>query len=186
MFPNRKMVQNLQLGPEKLKYICNFGIPPYFKDVLKKMLKRSDQYVVCFDESLGDVTQSCQMVALIRYFDSVGRKDSRFLGHSTHRDLFDQYNIAAQGLENCKICQISMDDPSVNLKFLQKVQDERVENEQPALIDIGSCVQHTVHGAFKCGAQSTELKLKEILSGSIKFFTILPQGGIATNLSLIQ
>ena len=59
-----------------------------------------------------------------------------------------------------------MDGPSVNLNFLQKVQDDKVENEQPALIDIGSCGFHTVHGAFKCGAQSTGWKLKVILSGS--------------------
>ena len=65
---------------------------------------------------------------------------------------------------------MSMDGPTVNLKFLQKVQDDRVENEQPALIDIGSCGLHTVHGAFKCGAQGTGWKLKEILSG---FYQIL-------------
>ena len=59
-----------------------------------------------------------------------------------------------------------MDGPSVNLKFLQKVQDDRVENEQPALIDIGNCGLHAVHGAFKCGAQSLGWKLKDILSGS--------------------
>ena len=45
-----------------------------------------------------------------------------------------------------------MDGPSINLQFLQKVQDDRVENEQPALNDIGSCGLHTIHGAFKCGA----------------------------------
>ena len=112
------------------------------------------------------------MDVLIRYFDSVDRKvkmryfDSRFLGHSTHRDLFDQYKIAVQGLDDCKICQISMDGLSVNLKFLRKFQDDRVENEQPALIGMGSCGPHTVHGALKCGAQSTGWKLKEILSGS--------------------
>ena len=138
------------------------------------MLKKSesDLYVICFDESLNDVTQSCQMDVLTRYFNSVDRNvkkrylDSRFLGHSTHRDLFDQYNITVQGLDNCKICQISMDGPSVNLKFLQKVQDNRAENEQPALINIGNFGLHTVHGTFKCGAQSTGWKLKEILSGS--------------------
>ena len=59
-----------------------------------------------------------------------------------------------------------MDGPSVNLRSLQKIQDDRVENEQPALIDIGSCGLLTVHGAFKCGAQNTGWKLKEILSGS--------------------
>ena len=53
-----------------------------------------------------------------------------------------------------------------NFKVLQKVQDDRVENEQPPLKDIGSCGLHTVHGAFKCGAQNTGWKLKEILSGS--------------------
>ena len=128
MFPDSKIAQNFQLGPDKLKYICNFGIAPYFKDVLKEMLKKSDLYVICFDESPNDVTQSCHMNVLIRYFGSVDRKvkmqylGSRFLGHSTHRDLFDQYNIAVQGLDNCKICQISMDGPSINLKFLQKVR----------------------------------------------------------------
>ena len=81
-------------------------------------------------------------------------------------DLFDQYNIAVQGLDSCKICQISMDGPSVNLKFLQKVQDDRVENEQPTLIYVWSCGLHNVHGALKYGAQSTGWKLKEILSGS--------------------
>ena len=59
-----------------------------------------------------------------------------------------------------------MDSPSVNLKFLQKVQGDRAENKQPALIDIGSCGLHTLHGAFICGAQSTGWKLKEILGGS--------------------
>ena len=154
MFPDSKIAQNFQLGPDKLKYICNFGVAPYFKDVPKEMLKKPDLYIICFDESLNNVTESCQMDISIRYFDSVDRKakilDSRFLGHSTHCDLFDQYNITIQGLDNCKICQISMDGPSVNLKFLQKVQDDRVENEQPALNDIGNCGLHAVHGAFKC------------------------------------
>ena len=59
-----------------------------------------------------------------------------------------------------------MDRPSVNLKFLQKVRDGRIENAHPALIGIESCGLHTVHEDFKCGAQSTWWKLKEILSGS--------------------
>ena len=75
MFPDSKIVQNFQLGPDKLKYICNFGIAPYFKDVLKEMLEKSDLYIICLDESLNDVTQSCQMDVSIRYFDSVDRKE---------------------------------------------------------------------------------------------------------------
>ena len=57
MFPDRKIAQNFQLGPDKLKYICNFGIAPYFKDVLQEMLKKSNICVICFGESLSDVAQ---------------------------------------------------------------------------------------------------------------------------------
>ena len=100
------------------------------------MLKKSDLYVICFDESLNDVTQSCLMDVLIRYFDSVDRKvkmqylDSRFLGHSTHRDLFDQYKIAVQGLDDCKICQISMDGPMLTLSSYRKYRmtESRMSN----------------------------------------------------------
>ena len=46
MFPDSKIAQDFQLGPDKLKYICKFKIAPYFKDVLKEMLKKSDKYVI--------------------------------------------------------------------------------------------------------------------------------------------
>ena len=74
MFPDSKIAQIFQLGPDKLKYYYNLGIVPYLKDVFKEMLKKSDLYVVCFDESLNDVARNCQMDVLIRYFDSVDRK----------------------------------------------------------------------------------------------------------------
>ena len=74
MFPDSKIAQNVQLSTDKLKDICIFGMAPDFKDVLEEMLKKSDLYVICFDESLDDVRQTCQMDVLIRYFDSVDRK----------------------------------------------------------------------------------------------------------------
>ena len=49
-----------------------------------------------------------------------------------------------------------MDDSSVNLKFLQKVQDHREVNKQTLLVDICSCGLHTIHGAFKAGVQSID------------------------------
>ena len=67
-----------------------------------------------------------------------------------------------------------MDGPSVNLKDLQKVQDNRVDNEETALIDIQSCSLHTVHGSFKCGAHSRGWKLKQIPSGSYQILHDYP------------
>ena len=61
------------------------------------------------------------------------------------------------------MAQISVDGPSVHLKFLQRVQDHREVREQPLLVDIGSCGLHTIHGAFKAGVQSTNWMLKEVL-----------------------
>ena len=59
-----------------------------------------------------------------------------------------------------------MDGPSVNFKFLQKVQDHREASEQPLLVKIGSCGLHTIHGAIKAGVQSTDWTLKEVLNSA--------------------
>ena len=62
--------------------------------------------------------------------------------------------------------QVLMDGPVVNLKFLKKLQKDRLENEQHELINIGSCGLHTIHGAFKTGAESTSWNIRKILYGS--------------------
>ena len=51
--------------------------------------------------------------------------------------------------------QVSMDGPIVNLNFLEKLEKDRLENEQHELINIGSYGLHTIHEAFKTGTEST-------------------------------
>ena len=70
MFPNSNIAKSFELGVTKLKYVINFGITPYFRDILYNHLK-SDCFVISFDESLNDYTQNCQMDILIRFFDHV-------------------------------------------------------------------------------------------------------------------
>ena len=74
-------------------------------------------------------------------------------------------------LDSNKIFQISMDGPSVNLKFLEKVQKDRKEN---GLLNIGSCGLHTLHGAFKRGVESTGWNLKQTLHGSYQILHASP------------
>ena len=87
-----------------IKYIINFGIAPVFKNALTEFIKRSEFYVVSFDESLNDNTQSCKMDLLIRYFDAAVNKiktcylDSHFFGHSTHTDLLREYKSFERSL----------------------------------------------------------------------------------------
>ena len=124
MFPDSKIAKSFQVGPDKLKYMCNFGLALFFKTILAEKLKKSEHYVISYDESMNEVTQNCQMDVLIRYFDGDDKQvkvrylDSYFLGHSTNIDLFEQFKNAVNELNRNCILQVSMDGASVNLKFL--------------------------------------------------------------------
>ena len=103
--------------------------------MLVESIKLSECYVVCFDESLNNETQNCEMDVLIRFFDAKDNKvktrylDSQHLGHSTHSDLIRGYNEAVKDLDENKLVQISMDGPNINLKMLQKINEEHTANE---------------------------------------------------------
>ena len=59
-----------------------------------------------------------------------------------------------------QICQISIDGPSIKWKFFNSVTKKREEDELPALINIGSCGLHVIHGAFKTGVEATNWNIK--------------------------
>ena len=46
-----------------------------------------------------------------------------------------------------------MDGPNVNWKVLEKLDNDRIENDFTKTLNIGSCSQH-IHGAFQNGASS--------------------------------
>ena len=121
---------------------------------------------------MNEVTQSCQMDVSIRYFDEDDKQvkvrylDSCFLGYSTNVDLFEQFTNLVNELNPNRILKISMDGPSVNLKFLQNFQDHREANKEPLLVDISSCGLHAIHGTFKAGLRSTDWMRKEVLNSA--------------------
>ena len=80
MFPDSKIAKSFELGATKLKYFINFGIPPYFRDILYNYLQKSDCFVISFNENLNGYIQNCQMDIIIRYFD--------------HEDFFIQFTQA--------------------------------------------------------------------------------------------
>ena len=119
------------------------------------------------------------MDIVVRYFDTdskvvVRYLDSSFLGYGTHLDILRDFNEAAANLNPSKIFQVSMDGPSVNWKFLEKLTNERKDKDFHQLIDIGSCGLHIIHGAFKNGAETSELNLKETLKGTFQLFYNTP------------
>ena len=140
--------------------------------MLVESIKLSECYVVCFDESLNNKTQNCEMDILIRFFDAKDNKvktrylDLQYLGHSTHSDLIRGYNEVVKDLNENKPVQISMDGANIILKMLQKISEERKANEFHHLISIGSCGLHTIHGAFRTGPEATDWSTRKILRGA--------------------
>ena len=130
MFPDSKIAKDMTIGTDKIQYVIKFGIAPIFKSMLFESIKLSECYVVCFDESLNDETQNCEMDVTIRFFDAKDNKvktcylDSQYLGHSAHLVLIRGYNEAVKDLHENKLVQISMDGPNIRLKMLQKINEE--------------------------------------------------------------
>ena len=96
--------------------------------------------------------------------------DSSFINHCTSHEMKNHFNERISDLNLKKILQVSIDGPSVNLKFHRDVQSNCEELELCKLIDIDSCSLHTIHGAFKMGVESSEWAIKKTFKG---FFTLL-------------
>ena len=61
MFPDSNIASKFLMGPNKISYTLNFGLSPYFKNLLLNEVTQSDWYVVGFGESSNDSLQNCQM-----------------------------------------------------------------------------------------------------------------------------
>ena len=77
MFPDSDIVKKFTLGKTKCSYIINYGIAPYFKEILLKAINHSPYYSLSFDESMNSVLQNCRMDVGIRYCK--GSLDNVFL-----------------------------------------------------------------------------------------------------------
>ena len=71
MYPDSRIAEKMELGPNKLKYLVNHGLTPYFKECLSDDILKSNYFVVSFDEILNATVQECEMDLLVRYWDSL-------------------------------------------------------------------------------------------------------------------
>ena len=169
MFPDSSIAKEFKISKTKCSYIIRFGLAPYFKELLMKKLKEADcKFVISFDESLNRILQEEQMDLIIHFWDKERQKvsmlyyGSKFLGHTTSKDLVSNFREALGALSMSNLVQIGMDGPRTNWKFFEDFVKER-DPDLPGLINLGSCSLHVVHGAFKTGAQATGWDLAGIL-----------------------
>ena len=118
MCPTSLEAIDFSMGPSKLKYAINHGLNPYYKELLDKDILLSSFLTIMFDESMNDVLQKSEMDIHVRYWDDymlvmVRYYDSRFLGHTTAKDLLTNFNECLKDIDTSKILHVSMDGPTL-------------------------------------------------------------------------
>ena len=97
MFPDSRIAKSFNLARTKSMYTVTHGLAPYFKAVLVSTREKSDVHLYSFEESLNDVTQTCEMDLYVRFWESVSNRvktryfGSSFLGHTTLQDLYSHF-----------------------------------------------------------------------------------------------
>ena len=66
MIKKKSLFRYIYWGDTKCSYVINFGIAPYFHNLLENALNLAPFYVACFDESHNDVFKKGQMDMLLK------------------------------------------------------------------------------------------------------------------------
>ena len=112
MFPDSQIAQTFQCGPSKCSYLIKFRLAPYFEeDLITKLKKSGNVFVLSFDESFNKIVQKEQMDIRLRFWD--GDKNqivdryftSQFLGHTRANDLLKNVLDAVSALPQGKMIQ---------------------------------------------------------------------------------
>ena len=172
MFPDSNIAQRMELSRTKTSYLICHALSPYFHEKVKDNNRFASRIVVCFDESFNRIAKRLQMDVCVRLWD-VGRNEvatrywgSAFLGHSSANDLLYAFKTCLKDVEVSKLLQVSMDGPRVNWSFIEKLKTEmKQSDEDPVIIDSGSCGLHVIHGAFQTGFDKVGWDIAPFLKG---------------------
>lgn len=182
MFPDSRIASKFQLGATKCTYIINRVLSPYFDDLLLVQLRTCQNIVVCFDEAMNKVVQRGQVDLFIRFFDINTNRvctryfNSLFLGCASTQHLLDGFSEGILHLSKQNILQVSMDGPSVNLKFW-KLLDDQMKADFPDgkhLFNIGVCGLHVINGCLRTGMEFVHWDLHAFLRDMFYMFNDYP------------
>lgn len=181
MFSDSEIANKMQLQRTKIAYSILYGLAPFFKDQLMSKITTCTYFAVGFDESLNKVTQKTQMDINIRFWDKENNQvctryfGSSFLGSATANEIRKSFKASLSMLNLKNIIQISMDGPNVNQKFFKDIKSElNTGEDQPEILNLGSCGLHTLHGAFKTSLKATNWQIVEFLRNLYNIFKNVP------------
>jgi hypothetical protein len=178
MFPKDDVPKNMKISPSKAAYSINFGLAPYFEECLLKDMDLSNYYALCFDESFNKIARKEQMDISFRYVDKKTKRTvnryftSVFLNQTRASDLLEGIMSNITTITLNKIIQLSMDGPYVNLRLHEMFLNH---DEVIALLWIGTCGLHVLHGAVRTSLQKTKWHLNTFLKNLSSFFKNSPK-----------
>ena len=179
MFPDSAIASKFSCGERKANYMTCHGLAPHFKDVLLTTVREQDAFVLLFDEIYNSVTMKKQMDVLVRMWTVDNRVTSRYLcsvftGRDRASDILEQFLMNTQGLDLKNLLQVSMDGPSVNWAFYEKLQQKVKCECSCQILNIGSCGSHMMHEAFKHGCDATKWNIASVLHSVHSLFDGTP------------
>lgn len=181
MFKDSKIASNTQLSRTKIGYLITFGLAPLFERILKEELNDVDFFVACFDESMNRIEKKEQLDIAVRFWDKAKSEvvtrywTSVFLEHTFADKLVNAFVSSFNQIILRKLVQVSRDGPTVNWSFIDKLEDKLQESDDdPKLLEGGSCGLHSTHGAFKVGATASNWNLNVYLKNLYSLFKNSP------------
>ena len=147
-FLDSSIAQKFQLCKTKASYVICYELAPFFMLNLLDIVKQTPYIVLSFDESYNNVMKRGQMDVIVRFWDSNVNKVStrylisEFLSKSSAIDMLQKFEDASFELPKQKCVQISSDGPSVNLMFLNLLNEKHRNECLNELISIGTCGLH--------------------------------------------
>ena len=112
MFKDSKIAKKVTCSSTKCSYVINFGIAPYFRNLLENALNLAPFYVACFDESHNDVLKKGQMDMLLRFWNedtnmvATRYYNSEFLGKAAAVDIHQKFKSFLSSLDSNKMIQV--------------------------------------------------------------------------------
>ena len=88
--------------------------------------------------------------------------------------MYDNFKECFTSLDDKELIKLSSDGANVNLKFLNLMRENRMENNLPELLEIETCGLHIVYGNFKYGLNDTKWDNDKVLSAMWMIFDQFP------------
>lgn len=67
MCPTSPEAKCFKMGRNKLKYVVNHGVYPYFREELDRDVDKSPFIAIMFDESLNEIVKQSEMDVFVRF-----------------------------------------------------------------------------------------------------------------------